>query len=135
MTIDDLEEEYRIYHRDPSLPGGEVSGETQTKSITSSHAPLLNSGSTEQLSANCDQSNVSPLDQPSPAVNEALTQYDLVKLETRLRASIVEMENRILKGVSELRTHVMASATNNDQMPAILDEQTNSKKRKQNTML
>lgn len=47
QMIDDLEEEYRAYHRDPSLPDGEVSGETQTQSIASSHPPLLNAGSTE----------------------------------------------------------------------------------------
>lgn len=134
LRIDNHEREYRFYHRDSSLPDAEVSGEVQTQSVASSHSSLLNPGSTEQLSANCDQSNVSPLNQSSLTVNEALTQNDLVKLETRLRASIVEMEKRILKGVHELRTHVMASATNNDQMPAMLDEQTNPKKRKQNTV-
>lgn len=140
----DLEKEYRTHYRDPNLPYGEVSGEVQTPSITPSHSPLLNSGSTEQLSADCDQSNVSSLlgqsssvveGQASPANNEHVTERDLEKLETRLRASIVDMENRILQQVYDLRTHVMAATINNDQMPEISDEQTNLKKRKQNTVL
>ncbi|KAM0447880.1 hypothetical protein ACHAO4_008624 [Trichoderma viride] len=117
----DLEKEYRTHHRDPNLPYGEVSGEVQTPSITPSHSPLLNSGSTEQLSADCDQSNVSSLLGQSSSVVEG-------------QASPAN-NDRILQQVYDLRTHVMAATINNDQMPEISDEQTNLKKRKQNTVL
>lgn len=144
FEILDFENEYRTHHRDPDLPDGEVTGEVQTSSIASPHSPLLTSGSTEQFSANCDQSNVSSFlgqsspvadDQTSSADDEPLTPHDLEKLQTRLRASIVEMEKRVLQKVYELRTHAGAATINNGQTPGILDKQTNLKKRKQNTVL
>ncbi|KAL7897366.1 hypothetical protein HDV63DRAFT_401652 [Trichoderma sp. SZMC 28014] len=117
-TIDDLQEEYRTHHRDPSLPDAEISGEMQTQSIASSHPPLLNLDSFEWLDANCDQSKVTPMGQSSPAVKEAITQYDLEKLETRLKASMAEMENRILEQIHQLRAQIMAIASDNGQMSA-----------------
>lgn len=143
FEILDFEKEYRTHHRDPDLPDGEVTGEVQTSSIASPHSPLLNSGSTEQFSANCDQSNISSLlgqsspvadDQTLSVDDDPLTPYDLEKLETRLRTSIIEMEKRILQKIYELSKDVRAATINNYQIPTYLYNQTNLKKRKQDAV-
>lgn len=115
----DLEDEYRTYHRDPNLPYSETSREVQTP-YAPSDSSLPNSNSTEYLSTNRDQSNIpSPLGQSSSVNNQLLMQRDLKRLEARLKASIVEMGNKILEEVYELREHVMAAEANNDQMSSI----------------
>ncbi|PNP39696.1 hypothetical protein TGAMA5MH_08367 [Trichoderma gamsii] len=115
----DLEDEYRTYHRDPNLPYSETSREVQTPYTAPSDSSLPNSNSTEYLSTNRDQSNIpSPLGQSSSVNNQLLMQRDLKRLEARLKASIVEMENKILEEIYELREHVMVATANNDEMPA-----------------
>ncbi|PON27703.1 hypothetical protein TGAM01_v203470 [Trichoderma gamsii] len=116
----DLEDEYRTYHRDPNRPYSETSREVQTPYTAPSDSSLPNSNSTEYLSTNRDQSNIpSPLGQSSSVNNQLLMQRDLKRLEARLKASIVEMGNKILEEVYELREHVMAAEANNDQMSSI----------------
>lgn len=115
----DLEKDYRTHHPDKYPTSGEASGEAQTPSTAPPDSCLLDSGSTEHIGANPDQPDTSSLlGQALLLKDQPLTLHDLVELETRLKASLVEMETRILGQVHELREHVMAATTTNDQMPA-----------------